>query len=83
MANMLPCATVFRNQECVPEPPNYEEKSRIYKSHVIIPYFISKKPHALMGSMYDPYADLTNIKEFFPSYHMTKSIVSIVEPLNL
>lgn len=36
-----------------------------------------------MGHMYDPSADLTNIKDFFSSYHMMKPLVSIVVPLNL
>ena len=36
-----------------------------------------------MGPMYDHATDLTNIKDFFPFYHMTNPIVSIVGPLNL
>ncbi|KAI5411969.1 hypothetical protein KIW84_056871 [Lathyrus oleraceus] len=83
MANMFPCATMIWNQECVLEPPNYEEKLHIYKSQVIIPYSIFEKTHALMGPMYDPYADRTSIKDFLPSYHRTKPLVSIVGPLNL
>lgn len=83
MANTLSCAQVIANQEYVPEPPNYEEKLHIYKSQVIIPYSISEKTYALMSLMYDPSADLTNIKEFFPSYHRTKPLVSIPGPLNL
>lgn len=83
MENMLHCATVNGNQIYVLELPNYEDKLRIYKSHVIIPYYIYEKIHALMGPMYDPYADITNIRDFFPSYHRTKPIVSVKGPLNL
>lgn len=64
MAKMIPCATVVGNQEYVPEPSNYEEKMRIYKSQVLIHYTISKITHALMGPMCDPYEDLTKFRDF-------------------
>lgn len=35
------------------------------------------------GSYYDSFADLTYIKDFFPSYHRTRPLVSISGPLNL
>lgn len=83
MANMIPCATVVGNEEYVREPPNYEEKLRIYKSQVLIPYTISETTHALMGLMHDPSEDLTNLREFFPSYHRIKPLVSIKGAMNL
>lgn len=83
LGHMLPSGTCIGNHEYVPGPPNYEEKIQIYISHVIIPYSISGKTHALMGPMHDPYVDLTKIRYFFPSYQMTKPMVSIKEPLNL
>lgn len=54
MANMLTDATVKGNREYVPEPLNLEEKLRIYKSQVLIPYTIYGTNHSLMGSMLDP-----------------------------
>lgn len=81
LAPMLPSATCIVNQEYVLEPPNYEEKLWIYKSHVIIPYSISRKTHALKGLF--PYVDLTKVMDFFLSYHRTNPMVSIKEPLNL
>lgn len=69
MANMIPCATIVGNQEYVPEPPNYEEKLCICKSHVLIPYTICKTTHALMGPMSDPSEDLTKFRDFSPAYH--------------
>lgn len=83
MANMFPCAPVIGNQEYVTEPPNHEGKLSIYKSQVLISYSIFEKTYALVGHMYDPAADLTNIKDLFPFYHRTKPIVSISGPLNL
>lgn len=83
LAHMLSFAIGIGNQEDVLEPLNYEENHQIYKSQVIIPYSIYGKTHALMGPMPDTYVVLTKIRDFFPSYHRTKPMVSVKEPLNL
>lgn len=36
-----------------------------------------------MCPMPDPFIDLTKIREFSPSYHRTKPMVSMKEPLNI
>lgn len=36
-----------------------------------------------MGPMHDPLVDITKFRDFFPSYHRTKPIVTIKEPINL
>lgn len=83
MANMIPCITVVGNQEYISEPPNYEEKLRIYKSQVLIPFTISGTTHALMGPMHDPSEEVTKLRDFSPAYHRTKPLVSIKESMNL
>lgn len=65
------------NQQYVPESPMQEENLRIYESHLLIPYSISGKPHALMGPLPDPSLDVVKLREFFPSYHQTKPIMSV------
>lgn len=62
LARVLSFASVVGNQEYVPEPPHYEEKNRIYKSQVIIPYSISGNTHALMSPTHDPLVDLTKLR---------------------
>lgn len=74
---------VIGNQKYVPEPPNFETKLQIYKSQVLTPCPISGINHAFMGPTLDPVEGLANFKEFFPTYHRTKPIVSIKEPMNL
>lgn len=71
------------NQQYIPEPSMQEEKFHIYKSHVLIPYSFSRKPHSLMVSLVDPSVDVVKLREFFPSYRRTKPIMSIKKPIGL
>lgn len=50
---------------------------------MLIPYVISGTTHAFMSPTLNPVEGLTKFKDFFPTYHRTKPIVSIKEPMNL
>lgn len=52
------------NQQYIPEPKT-EEQRRIYASQVLIPVFVSRKNHALSGSLDDLDIDSSKLREFF------------------
>lgn len=82
LAHMLSFVNIVGNQEYVLEPPHYEEKLRIYNSQVIIPYSISENTHDSWVQCVIPQWILLSLG-IFPTFHRTKPIVSIKEPLNL
>lgn len=83
LAYTLHNAIVIGNKEYVPEPPNFEEKFRIYKFQVLIPFTIFKKTHTLMGPTLDPAEGLVRSMNLFHAYHRTKPIVSVKETMSL
>lgn len=52
-AYTLDDVTAIGNREYMLEPTNLEEKLRIFKSQVLIPFTLSGNEHALMGPMLD------------------------------
>lgn len=69
--------------EYVPKPPMEEERTRIRKSQVFIPYSISEKTHAFLGPLRDPNVKNEKLKEIFLSYHHTSPITCLRQPIDL
>lgn len=68
--------TIVASQQYIPKPSLEEEKRCIYQSHVLILISISGLKHAILGLLPDVNVNPAKLKEFFPTYHYNKPIVS-------
>lgn len=71
------------NAEYIPEL-EIEEQRRIYKSHVLLPFTLAGKPHAMLGHMADLSSNQENLKHHFPTYdRYNKPIGNRRKPISL
>lgn len=73
-------------KEYVPEPPFMEEKTKVWESQVINPFYLEGKPLAFLGPLPTEAPSTITIEDneaFFPTSTFTKPIVSVSKTLTL
>jgi hypothetical protein len=71
-------------KEYVPEPPFAEEKAKIWRSQVLIPFSLSDKPLAFLGPLQENrQPEITKENSFFPTSHLSEPLVSSQKPFSL
>lgn len=71
-------------KEYVLEPPFAEEKAKIWRSQVLIPFSLSDKPLAFLGPFPENrQPEITKKNSFFPTSHLSEPLVSSQKPFSL
>ncbi|KAI5434067.1 hypothetical protein KIW84_021073 [Lathyrus oleraceus] len=70
-------------KEYVLEPPFAEEKAKIWRSQVLIPFSLSDKPLAFLGSLPENrQPEITKKNSFFATSHLSEPLVSSQKPFS-
>lgn len=71
-------------KEYIPEPPFAEEKAKIWRSQVLIPFSLADEPLAFLGPLPENrHPEITKIDSFFPTSHLSEPLVSSRKPFSL
>lgn len=71
-------------KEYVSEPPFAEEKAKIWRSQVLISFYLSNKPLAFLGRLPENrQPEITQKISFFPTSHLSESLVSSQKSFSL
>lgn len=68
-------------KEYVLEPPFAEEKAKIWRSQVLIPFSLADEPLAFLGPLSENrHPEITKTDSFFPTSHLSEPLVSSQKP---
>lgn len=71
-------------KEYIPEPPFAEEKEKIWRSQILIPFSLADEPLAFLGPLpKHRHPKITQTDSFFPTSHLSEPLVSSQKPLSL
>lgn len=72
-------------REYVLEPPLVEEKEKIWRSQVLIPFSLANEPLAFLGPLPEKrHPEITkNDSSLFPASHISEPVISAQRPFSL